>query len=227
MPHVFTAWVLHPGQADEGIKSWQAHTYGNVGIRSLRLSPRLLASSPGKFGVYIIYSWTGRWGHFIQLNKRQVWLILVGTLSGEGQSSGHKYLQGESYGGHFLPTLSVFAFESEKGFAILLKFTRGRLCRSIELRHRGLWHRRAHINNPHSFRISLILQNCNRKVFQNSSSTFVLPETKSMCMVLTLITFNWIASFIIREGYQVIGGYSMIMWDVWELVVVILWMWST
>lgn len=57
----------------------------------------------GRWGSLVIACrWRRRQGYYTQLNKGCVWLILVETVSGGEQSSGHKHWEGESYGGHFL-----------------------------------------------------------------------------------------------------------------------------
>jgi hypothetical protein len=50
---------------------------------------------------------------------RQVWLILVGAISGGEKSSNHKHLGGETNGTYFLHTLPELMLGSKEGCASL------------------------------------------------------------------------------------------------------------
>lgn len=88
--------------------------------------------------------WRRRQGYYTQMNKGCVWLILVETVSGGEQSSGHKHWEGESYGGHFLCThfnIHPWALSSPwippgEGFTT-----------PTGMRHWSPWHGCAHANS--------------------------------------------------------------------------------
>lgn len=70
-----------------------------------------------KVGYFIQISRQGLW--YMAGWKRQVWLILVGTASVRESSSGCKHQREESYGGHFLYTLSTATLGPVEGFVLL------------------------------------------------------------------------------------------------------------
>lgn len=91
----------------------------------------------GEVARVIADSCARRWGYYIQRNKEaaflckagskgKVWLIWVGTLSAEEQSSGSRHSVGESYGGHLLLMLLTFSLVCEDSFAVPPSLTGGR-----------------------------------------------------------------------------------------------------
>lgn len=90
-------------------------------------------AAPWKLSLYIVYSWTERQdkemgllyinkrggrGYLIQLytagSRKQVLLIVLGADSIVEQSLCHDYQRVESYGGHFLHTLSILTLIAER-----------------------------------------------------------------------------------------------------------------
>lgn len=63
------------------------------------------------------------------------------SLSVGEQSSGCIYLEGDSYGGHFLHTLSTFVLRPKEAFAV-----------PMDLRHQGPRHDCVRANNTHPLR---------------------------------------------------------------------------
>ena len=94
-------------------------------------------------GKIMIHSWA----------RRQIYIILVDTVSVGKQDSEGKYPGAESYGGCFLCYQHLYT-DQGKALVILLSLTLGggRLCHfPVGLRSWGPWHDHAHIKDTHSF----------------------------------------------------------------------------